>query len=167
MRDGELWTPEKRFLYLPPFPRELFIQEGEFLYNELVNNNLKVILIPAPEQKHADHKIRSASSHNPSWYFSVYNSHNRGKRKLLEKSLWRIVNSLDMNFNPKNNKYSYDTSFRQIIYSRFVDGYSTEEGLTVFPNNEVRYFFNLDKIELPDEKELTLSKKIYDDRVPF
>lgn len=155
----ELWTPEKRLSYLPIFPREIFIKEGESLYNELVESNLNVILIPAPEQKHANHKIRFAESHNPPWYSSVYNSHNRGKRGLLKKSLLRIVNGSDMNFNPKNNKYSYDTSFRQIIYSRLVNGYSTEDNSIVFPNNEVRCFFNLEKIEVDEE--------LFKDDIPF
>ncbi|MDD5012527.1 MAG: hypothetical protein PHQ66_02690 [Candidatus Nanoarchaeia archaeon] len=146
MGEREIWTPEKRLAYLPIFPRKNFIEEAEFLYNDLLNNRLKVVLIPAPIPKHSDHKIRFAESYNPFWYSGIYHSHNRGRRKDFEKSLWRIVNSLDENFNPRNNKYAYDTEFRDLIYSRLVEGYVDECGSRVLPNNQIRTFFKLDKL---------------------
>ncbi|VVB83168.1 Uncharacterised protein [uncultured archaeon] len=161
MGEKEIWVPEKRLSYLPTFPRELFIEEGARLYDELLNRGLEVVLIPAPIEQHSNHKIRFAQSHNPDWYYSIYAIHNRGKRKLFEKSLWRITNRLDMDLDTRSPKpkYSYDTAFRQLIYSRFVDGYSTREGLEVFPNNEVRDFFNLEKLEVDEE--------FFEDKVPF
>jgi hypothetical protein len=167
MNEKEMWTPEKKLSYLPIFPRELFVQEGIILYNEFLNSGLEVRLHPAPVQTHVDHKVRIVEMHNPQWYSSVYDSHNRPRRKSLEKSLWRIANNLDQDFKSSNNHYTYDTAFRQVIYSRLVDGYSTEEGSRVFPNNEVRYFFNLEKIELPDEDELDFFKEVYQDNIPF
>ncbi|MEK6913559.1 MAG: hypothetical protein AABW47_02710 [Nanoarchaeota archaeon] len=153
MGEKEIWIPEKRLAYLPYFPRELFIEEGKILYDELLNNGLEVVLIPAPVEQHSSHKIRFAQSHNPDWYSRIYSFHNRGKRQLFEKSLWRIANRLDGDLNTGISKppYSYDAAFRQMIYSRFVDGYSTREGARVFPNNAVRAFFDLEKIEIPYE----------------
>jgi len=124
----EIWTPKKRLSSLPNFPRSSFIQDAEILYEDLLNNPLKVVLIPAPIKKHQNHMIRFVESHNPYWYPEIYYSHNRGKRKLFEKSLWRIVNLSDEDFNQKNNMYNYDTSFRGIIYSRLVEGYIDSGG---------------------------------------
>lgn len=37
-------------------------------YDWLKNQRLDVVLIPAPEPTHHDHKIRSVVEHNPPWY---------------------------------------------------------------------------------------------------
>jgi hypothetical protein len=167
----KMWTPEKKLSYLPDFPRELFIKEGLFLYNELLNSRLEVRLRPAPFQTHADHKIRVAENHNPNWYSDIYYYHTRGKRQLFEKALWRITNRLDMDLDTRSSKhkYAYDTSIRWIIYSRFIEGYQLDDSSRVFPNNQVRAFFNLEKIEIPDE-ELEMGETDetqYQDRIPF
>jgi len=169
MVEKEMWTPSKRLAYLPYFPRELFIEEGTRLYEELLNNRLEIVLVSAPIQKHTNHKIRSVQLHNPEWYSQIYSAHNRGKRKMLEKSLWRIVNRLDKDFNTGASKppYSYDAAFRSLIYSRFVDGYFTEEGSRVSSDNDVRNFFNLGKIEIYDEEKPDCSGQLFVDQIPF
>jgi hypothetical protein len=165
----EIWTPEKKLAYLPtPFPRESFIEEAKFLYEDLLNNRLKVTTRPAPIQTHADHKIRIVQSYNPDWYSDFYYSHTRGKRQLVEKSLQRLINRLDRDFIPTDNRYKYDTSLRWIIYSRLTEGYQTKEGdkiCRVFPDNAIRDFFHLEKLEIPDE-ELKIDRTC-SDVVPF
>lgn len=146
MEKRDLWTPEKRLALLPNFPRISFLQEAEFLHYELTNNKLKVVLIPAPSPRHACHMIRFAESHNPYWYGSIYYSHSRGKRKSFENSLLRLINNNDQDFNPKTNQYMYDTVFRWLAYSRLVEGYIGEDGLRVFPDNEIRAFFGLEEV---------------------
>ncbi len=149
----EVWAPEKRLSYLPDSIREFFIQESKFLYEELSSKRLSVVLTPAPVQTHHDHKIRVADSHNPEWYSHLYSLHNRGKRKLFEKALERIVNGLDrdLDIRTPKYKYQYDTAFRDLIYHRLTEGYSYENSI-VFPNNEVRAFFGFEKMELPEEE---------------
>jgi hypothetical protein len=113
------------------------------LYLDLINNHLEIGLAPAPEPQFVGHKIRVVKSFNPPWYSKIYYYHNRGKRRLFEKSLERLISLKDSDFNERNYKFNYDFSFRYIIYSRFIEGY-TEEGYHVVPNNEVRYFFGLE-----------------------
>ena len=36
--------------------------------DDLKDQNLEVVLVPAPEKKHRDHKIRMVTNHNPAWY---------------------------------------------------------------------------------------------------
>jgi hypothetical protein len=161
----EIWTPEKRLSYLPDFPRNLFITDAEFLYGELMDNKLKVVLSPAPSPQHADHKIRIAQSHNPEWYSSIYYSHNRRGRKFLKNSLWRIVNGMDGDFDSiGSGHYVYDTLFREMIYSRLVEGYCDKDGSRIFPNNKVRNFFGLESVM--EEEFVVLHKKQLDE-LPF
>jgi hypothetical protein len=142
----KIWTPKKRLSYLPDFPRNLFITEAELLYKELLENKLLVGTCPAPDPKHADHKIRVVESRNPEWYSLLYDSHNRRSRRFFEKALWRITNNLDGDLDSVGSgHYIYDTCFRDMIYTRLVEGY-IEKDLRVFPNNEVRNFFGLDSI---------------------
>lgn len=160
----EIWTPKKRLSYLPDFPRNLFITDAELLYQEFMNNKLKVVLSPAPDPQHADHKIRIAQSHNPEWYASIYFSHNRQKRKLLEKSLWRIVHGFDGDLDSiGSGHYIYDTCFRNMIYTRLVEGY-IEKDFRIFPNNEVRNFFGLEPVI---EEEVFVLHKQQSDKIPF
>jgi hypothetical protein len=174
MEKDEVWTPDKRLAYLPYYPRELFVKEAKFLYKDFIDNILDVVLIPAPIQTHTDHKIRVAESHNPPWYSEIYSATNRGKRHLFKKALERVVNEKDKDFNPHNNWYSYDTSIRGVIYSRFIYGYNEKDGSFVFPDNNIRKFFKLEPVEIDNdieylEKESIPNpiKKEYNDIVPF
>jgi hypothetical protein len=162
----EIWTPEKKLAYLPDFPRELFIEEAKGLYEEFLNNYLIVKLKPADIQKHTNHKIRIAELHNPDWYTSFYNSHNRPGRKLVEKSLLRIVNRCDCDLDLiGNGHYVYDTDLRKLIYLRLTDGYIDEKE-RIFPNNDVRAFFGLEEIK-EFENERDFDDEEYEDVVPF
>jgi len=168
MEKRELWTPEKKLSYLPDFPRELFVEEAKRLYKEFLDKRYHVVLVPAPIQMHTGHKIRVAQSHNPGWYSSeVYYAHGRQKRKLAEKSLWRLVNRLDGDLCRGNKpKYNCDKTLRNLIYRRLTDGYIDDEGKRVFPNNDVRAFFGLEKMEDPETERDFDSEEYYDD-VPF
>jgi hypothetical protein len=167
MKKKELWTPEKRLSYLPEFPRELFIQEGKNLYEELLNQKLKITTRPAPIQTHSNHKIRVVEKHNPEWYSSLYNSYNSHGRQRFKKSLLRIVKGLDQDLRKSDNHYTYDTAFRNLIYHRLTEGYFLEDGSRVFPDNAVRDYFNLDKIEIPDEELKGEADEKQTDRIPF
>jgi hypothetical protein len=172
MREKELWTPEMKLSYLPDFPRELFIQEGKILYNDFLNNPHRITTRPAPIQTHSNHKIRVVESSNPDWYSQLYYSYTRGKRQRFEKALLRIVNCLDQDLRKSDNHYTYDTAFRNLIYRRLTDGYQMKEGdktYRVFPDNAVRAFFNLEKIEIPDEEvEMRENyERQFQDKIPF
>lgn len=41
---------------------------AQIMIKDLEDNMLSVVLIPAPEPKHADHMIRAVESRNPKWY---------------------------------------------------------------------------------------------------
>jgi len=161
----EIWTPKKRISYLPDFPRNLFIIDAEFLYQEFMSNKLKVVLIPAPSPQHAGHKIRIAQSHNPEWYASIYYSHNRRSRRFFEKALWRITNSVDGDLDSiGSGHYIYDTLFREMIYFQLVEGYLDKDGCRIFPNNKVRNFFGLESVI---EEEFPVLHKQQSDEIPF
>jgi|WetSurMetagenome_2_1015567.scaffolds.fasta_scaffold156188_2 hypothetical protein len=182
MEKRELWTPEKRLALLPDFPRELFVEEAKFLYEDFLDHPLKIGTRQADYQKHINHKVREVKMYNPGWYSDFYWSHSHAKRQLVEKSLHRIVNGLDMDLDTRSSKhrYAYDTSLRWRIYLRLTEGYQVKEGdkpYRVFPDNAVRAFFNLEKMEIPDEKvedsllldleEPPIEDKEYNDIVPF
>ena len=60
-------------------------QQADLMLTEMEVNQLEVILIPTPEQKHVGHMIRQATNRNPEWY--------QGKglnRKLAKIALNRI-----------------------------------------------------------------------------
>jgi len=148
------WNPKYKLSYLPLSLRNIFLKEAETLYQELTNNRLKVVLVPAPNPTHYNHKIRVVENSNPEWYSSLYFETNRGKRRLFEKSISRLVKGEDQDFNEKNEKYSYDQLFRELIYSRLLVGYIERGEYFTEPNNKIRKYFNLESINLnKKEKE--------------
>ena len=181
MGETYVWDATKKLSNLPAFPRNLFLEEGNLLYQEFLENRLRVVLSPAPDPKHADHKVRIAQSHNPEWYSPLYFSHSRRKRAFFEKALLRIINECDGDLDSiGSGHYIYDTCFRDMIYTRLVEGY-TEKDSRIFPNNKVRNFFGLEPIleedfishqnyedNLEKESELSPSElEIYTDKIPF
>jgi hypothetical protein len=163
----EEWTPEKKLAYLPDFPRELFVEEAKWLYEDFLNKRYHVELKDAPIKMHTNHKIRVATSLPSSWYSSLYNSSNRRSRRFFKKALERIIEGQDQNKELRGSgRYIYDTKFRNIIYQRLTDGYVDDEGARVFPHNDVRAFFGLEKIE-DSETERDFNDEEYKDVIPF
>src|SRR5690606_30444811 len=62
----------------------------DLLYSELERNKQHVVLVPAPEQKHADHMIRVADGFAPEWYADLYYSTYRVSRDRVFKALDRL-----------------------------------------------------------------------------
>jgi len=163
----EKWAPEMKLAYLPDFPRELFVEEAGFLYKEFQENYYRVVKRPAATPQHVGHETTFLENKNPRWYSQIYSSHNRPRRRLVEKSLWRLVNRLDGDLcRGSKPKYNYDAIIRELIYSRFVDGYQEGRNAWVSPNNDVRAFFGLERVEDPDEEPVS-NREEYDDVVPF
>ena len=163
------WTFEKRLELLPEKIRAYFIDYAKILNYELKNQHLKVVLAPAPNPKHADHKIRVVNEENPYWYSDLYYAHNRGKRKLFEKSIERIVGGVDCDFDSRNNQYNYDYAFRNMIYDILTEGYIDEFGKRVMPENEVRKYFGMEPIYEEVERVDIYDKdtKKFNDGIPF
>lgn len=49
---------------LPENIRLWFVEDAKYLLNDLQNNRLTMVLVPAPEPKHVGHMIRVADSQN-------------------------------------------------------------------------------------------------------
>jgi hypothetical protein len=162
----EKWAPEMKLAYLPDFPRELFVEEAKCLYEEFLTKRFHVELKDAPIKIHPTHKIRVKTSHSPSWYSLVYNSHNRPSRRFFQKALERIIEKQDQNLRLIGSGfYVYDTFFRNLIYQRLTEGYIDDEEARVLPRDDVRAFFGLGKSEIPEED--FDDKEKYPDVVPF
>lgn len=60
---------------------------------ELDNRRLEVVLIPAPEPKHSEHKVRAVQGTNPDWYRSLCACRPRSAsiRKYVVKALERVA----------------------------------------------------------------------------
>lgn len=63
---------------------------AELLLDELEQNRLTVILVPAPQPRHESHFIRVASERNP-WWFRSLNTHQEVRRDRTLAALTRIV----------------------------------------------------------------------------
>lgn len=55
------------------------------MLKQLKNNKLSIVLIPAPEPKHPDHKIRSAEETNPDWYSKLCSNYSSNRISNREK----------------------------------------------------------------------------------
>jgi hypothetical protein len=69
---NEIWVPEKPLSTLPVEIRVYYVEQADYLHDDLMNNRLTVTLIPAPDPRHTHHMIRVAVSHNPEWYSELY-----------------------------------------------------------------------------------------------
>ena len=59
---------------------------------ELAASALTVVLVPAPEPRHAGHCIRVVCDRNPAWYRSLFASRRYGvKRGRVIRSLQRVI----------------------------------------------------------------------------
>jgi hypothetical protein len=144
------WNAEKSVALLPEFVREKIADEASILYHDLKNNKLKVVLVPAPQQRHADHMIRTAVSFNPAWYSKdIYPEKEYcGKvRKFSLAALKRLKDGKDKNFIVGNYKFTYDSLFRKYIMRMLVEGYELE-GQRMCADRKVRNFVKKEKIKV-------------------
>ena len=112
---------------LPENICNLFINEAKYLFHDIKNNKLKVVLVLAPKLHFIYHKIRIAVSYNPKWYRELYWEFNLFRRDRSEKSLFRISKNIDKPFSDTNigavkSKYFYDKVYRELIYDRLING---------------------------------------------
>jgi hypothetical protein len=71
-------------------PAWIIQREANALLTDLLNNPMQVILIPAPEPRHAMHKVRAVVSRPPDWYMEIYRVN--GGRKSFKR--WRFIRAL-------------------------------------------------------------------------
>lgn len=151
MDEGGEWNEFRSISILPNGIQDYFVDYAHLLKQDLLTHKLRIILIPAPEQKHCGHKIRKVETENPAWYSSLYSSipHFRRDRSLC--ALERIVLKEDKAFTDTNcgvvrYKYHYDSVYRKLIFERLTEGF-IHEGHKVEAQPEVCSYFGLRKIE--------------------
>lgn len=149
-----LWSVEYPINLLPEDVNVLFRSEANFLYNNLLNNGLIVVLLPAPDPKYVGHMVRYTVSKNPEWYSTLYTHYQNLKRHRSLRALDRIRNQNDQQLTkvPKSavhTWWTYDTLYRGFILERLAYGYN-EYGLFVPPEKKIQDFFQIDKKELSD-----------------
>lgn len=133
-----MWDVEKPISNLEQNIQEEFLQHAKTLHNDLLFNKLTVVLIPAPEQKHYEHKIRIAINKNPQWYSNLFNTYAEFRRDLSQKALERIIKKEDKEFNGFH--YRYDSLYRDVIKTHLTKGYYSEQGF-IPANNEIKKYF--------------------------
>ncbi|NCC70832.1 hypothetical protein EOM09_04570 [bacterium] len=166
-----IWSPKKEIAKLPEEIKPYYLSEAEYLFEDLRNNKLKIVLIPAPRKIHQMHMIRVLENPNPFWYKELYSSNNHFRRDRSIKSLIRIIEKKDKEF--KNIKYKYDFVYRELIHDRLINGFDDEKGNKIYPNNKVKYFFeeisyqnSLEKLIPFCNSDFETETKYFDD-VPF
>ncbi len=71
------------------------MMESKTLLQDLKNEFLHVILIPAPSPMHSNHQIRVSDNHSPDWYKKLYwDSGETWKRNHTIKFLKQISNGI-------------------------------------------------------------------------
>jgi hypothetical protein len=147
---SDLWTPERPIRELPEEISDIFVDKSRFLYQDLQEHRLKVVLIPAPEPHFEGHCIRCVEDRNPQWYRDLYHGHPNWQRKRTKRALERIANHKDLQFMKGpigcvEYKYHYDTELRRLIYDILISGYYENMGRHTIvhsePNKDVRDFF--------------------------
>lgn len=99
------------------FLLDLVKSESKKLYQELKQNRLEVILIPAPYQTHSCHMIRAVDSQNPDWYREIFSRDESIKRQHSLQALKRISNGdVDLRF-------KYHRLFLDLIMRRIEEDY--------------------------------------------
>ena len=62
------WDSFSPVKLLPDNIRDLFTEEAGYLFHDLKDNRLEVVLISAPGPRFSGHKIRAIQNENPEWY---------------------------------------------------------------------------------------------------
>ena len=129
MRKRVAWNEFQPIAILPKRIQGYFVKDACFLRDDLLENKLKVILVPAPEERHTNHMIRVAETANPSWYSKLYAQNFYFRRDRSLRALERIAAGKDEAFTNENcgavdYRYNYDSIYRQLIFSRLTTGFS-------------------------------------------
>jgi len=153
-----VWDADKPISYWPAAIRKYFRDEAKFLYHHLEQNKLKIILIPAPEQKHCGHKIRMVDQYNPQWYSELYHSLPHFRRDRSLRSLQRIDKGEDQPFIDQRcgalpYRNHYDCVYRETIFKRLIEGHITE-GYQFKPKPKVCAFFGIEAMVNSDLGEI-------------
>lgn len=156
-----MWTPERPLKELNEEILEEYIQHADFLYRDLRENKLTIVLAPASEPKHCLHMIRKTVVYNPEWYSELYWSHNSFRRDLSMLALDRLRNLEDKPLG--SVKYRYDTVYRELIHGDLTRGYE-REGEFIQPNNYIRAFFDMPPLTFPTKKKKNIEN---DEILPF
>ena len=132
------WGPEQPIKYLPEPIQEIYIQEAAVLERILKENQLEVILVPAPRLAFYGQKIRVPVRSNPDWFRELRAIHPYIRRNRSLRALKRIQDKKDR---PTSGvKYNYQEVYRSLITCRLIDGY-TEDECPIPPNRMVKRFF--------------------------
>lgn len=81
---------------------------AETLLKELETQKLRIGTVPAPDQRHSNHKIRAVFETNPVWYSDLYNEIGYVDRRIVVNSLKRIAKR-------ESTKYKYDSMMLDVI----------------------------------------------------
>lgn len=81
---------------------------AETMLKELETEKLRIGTIPAPEQRHSNHKIRVVLETNPVWYSDLYNEIGYVDRRIVLNSLKRISKR-------ESTNYKYDAMMLDVI----------------------------------------------------
>ncbi len=146
---------EKQIKYLPTKIANVFSEEAERLYSELVENRLKVVLVPARVERYEGHMIRAVESKNPSWYRELYQATPHLKRRRTLNSLERIARTQDLPYSDRRGAVSphgsYDTRYRELIRERLTKGYEVN-GLYIPEDHRIVDFFSEKTTEKREEQ---------------
>ncbi len=130
--------PELPLKILPEEVCEIFTLQAEFLLNELKQNRLEVVLIPAPEPRFEGHKIRIVNSSNPTWYSELFHLHQYFRRDRSEAALRRISTLQDQAFDGVH--YRFDSIYRELIKDQLENGFEWENEFIPPEEKVVEYF---------------------------
>ena len=133
------WGPELRTRDLPDDIAKCFIDEADFLYDELDKKRLEVVLIPAPDPQHAGHKIRLAVNHNPKWYSQFMDINPYSHRYRCVKALDKIKNNEDCRYH--GSRFRYQFYMRDLIQERLTCGFQDSIEGHVLPIKKIRDYF--------------------------
>ena len=152
---GYLWVPEQRLISLPKRIRGCFSEHADYLFNDLRENRLEVVLIPASEPKFSGHKIRAVENRNPVWYRKLYAQYSHFRRDRSLRSLERLKSLLDRDYTGNRRgfiqtPYSYDFVYRTLIQERLIEGFVSIEGKNS-PNDYVREYFGLEILNVTQD----------------
>src|SRR5690349_18418617 len=56
-------------------------KKAKELYNDLLENKQEIVLIPAPEPRHSEHKIRVVQNRPPKWFSKFVNQFTKSTKK--------------------------------------------------------------------------------------
>jgi hypothetical protein len=135
-----MWDYDRPVQELPDLLQFYFRRTAQELRDELENNGLEVVLIPAPEPKFSGHMIRAVDSHNPVWYRELYSEYAHFRRDRSLNALNRIIDGFDRPF--VCSPFKYDSIYRELIRDILLNGFQTVHGEPIPPESEVQEYLS-------------------------